>query len=43
MNIVRDPKGNAEFIENGGKGQKWDVKSFNSKYPVKSGGFTLQS
>ena len=30
--IVREPSGQADFIENGGAGQKWDVKAFNSNY-----------
>ncbi|MBR4669323.1 MAG: hypothetical protein IKO84_01870 [Butyrivibrio sp.] len=38
-NIKRDPTGAAEFIEE--NGTKWDVKSFNSNYPVKKGGFEL--
>nr|WP_242982180.1 MULTISPECIES: hypothetical protein [unclassified Clostridium] len=40
--IVRDPTGDAEFIENGGNGSKWDVKTFNSDFPPKQGGFTLE-
>lgn len=38
--IVRDPTGAAEFID--GNGQKWDVKGFNSDYPPKKGGFSLE-
>ena len=38
--IVRDPTGRAEFIDK--NGQKWDIKSFNSNYSPKKGGFTLQ-
>jgi len=37
--IVRDPTGKAEFIDS--SGQKWDIKSFNSNYPARKGGFTL--
>jgi hypothetical protein len=37
--IVRDPTGRAEFIDS--SGQKWDIKSFNSNYPARKGGFTL--
>lgn len=37
--IKRDPTGEAEFIDaNGGR---WDVKSFNSHYPPRKGGFSL--
>jgi len=38
--VVRDPEGKAEFIDL--TGQKWDVKSFNSHYPLSKGGFTLK-
>lgn len=38
--IKRDPSGAAEFID--GNGIKWDVKSFNSKFPPKKGGFTVE-
>lgn len=38
--IVRDPTGNAEFIDT--TGQKWDVKSFNSNFPERKGGFNLE-
>ena len=41
--IVRDPTGNAEFIENGGSGTHWDIKSFNSNFPPKQGGTTLDT
>ncbi|MCM1006333.1 MAG: HINT domain-containing protein [Ruminococcus flavefaciens] len=37
--IVRDPTGKAEFIDY--SGQKWDIKSFNSNYPARKGGFAL--
>ena len=37
--IVRDPTGKAEFVDS--SGQKWDIKSFNSNYPARKGGFTL--
>ena len=39
--ITRDPSGKAEFFD--ADGQAWDVKSFNSYYKPKQGGFTLQS
>ena len=39
--ITRDPSGKAEFID--ANGQAWDVKSFNSNYKPKQGGFTLPS
>ncbi len=42
-NIIRDPSGKAEFIENYGKGKKWDVKSFNSNFKPKKGGFKLET
>lgn len=38
--IIRDPSGQAEFFD--GNGQAWDVKSFNSNYKPKKGGYTLQ-
>lgn len=38
-NIVRDPTGKAEFIED--NGQAWDMKSFNSNYKPNKGGFRL--
>ncbi|MBN2736310.1 MAG: hypothetical protein JXR70_04970 [Spirochaetales bacterium] len=38
--ITRDPSGAAEFIDN--TGQLWDVKGFNSNFPPKKGGYTLQ-
>ena len=38
--IIRDPSGKAEFFD--ADGQAWDVKSFNSKYKPRQGGFTLQ-
>jgi len=37
--IVRDPTGQADFID--AAGQKWDVKGFNSRYPPAKGGFDL--
>ena len=37
--IARDPSGAAEFIDK--TGQKWDVKTFNSKFPPEKGGFSL--
>jgi len=37
--IVRDPSGDAEFID--GDGQTWDVKGFNSNYPPNKGGFDV--
>jgi hypothetical protein len=37
--IKRDPSGAAEFID--GDGVKWDIKGFNSNYPPKKGGFSL--
>lgn len=37
--IKRDPTGAAEFIDAGGT--KWDVKSFNSSFPPRKGGFEL--
>ena len=40
--IIRDPTGKAEFIEKNGIGQKWDIKSFNSNYPPRKGGFQLE-
>ena len=39
-NILRDPTGKAEFIDS--SGQKWDIKSFNSNYPARKGGFSLK-
>jgi hypothetical protein len=39
--ITRDPSGGAEFID--GNNQAWDVKRFNSSYPPKQGGYTLES
>ncbi|URZ04232.1 hypothetical protein [Clostridium felsineum] len=41
--IVRDPTGKSEFVENGGSGTKWDVKSFNSNFKPKQGGFKLEN
>ncbi|QRK06820.1 hypothetical protein JQX13_43295 [Archangium violaceum] len=38
--ITRDPTGRAEFID--GNGTKWDIKSFDSRYPPRKGGFSLQ-
>ncbi len=37
--IVRDPSGKAFFDANG---QAWDVKSFNSNFKPKKGGYTLE-
>jgi len=37
--IVRDPSGKSEFIDE--KGQLWDIKSFNSNYKPKKGGYRL--
>jgi hypothetical protein len=37
--IKRDPSGAAEFID--GDGVKWDIKGFNSNFPPKKGGFSL--
>ena len=42
-NIIRDPSGKAEFIEDFGNGEKWDVKSFNSNYAPRKGGFKLEN
>ena len=39
--ITRDPSGGAEFLD--GANQPWDVKRFNSSYPTKQGGYTLES
>ncbi|WP_413366221.1 hypothetical protein [Lysinibacillus sp. 3P01SB] len=39
--ITRDPSGKAEFFD--AKGQAWDVKSFNSNYPPKKGGYKLEN
>lgn len=39
--ITRDPSGRAEFID--AKGNKWDVKGFNSYYRPSEGGFRLQT
>ncbi len=39
--ITRSPDPRAEFVD--AKGQKWDVKTFNSNFPPKQGGFTPQS
>ena len=38
--IVRDPSGAAEFID--AEGTKFDVKAFNSNFPVRKGGFSLE-
>lgn len=38
--IVRDPSGKAEFFD--ANGQAWDVKSFNSNFKPKKGGYILQ-
>lgn len=37
--IQRDPSGAAEFID--ANGEAWDMKSFNSNFPPKKGGFDL--
>ncbi len=39
--ITRDPSGSAEFIDS--KGNKWDVKGFNSNFSPQKGGFNLQT
>ena len=39
--IVRDTSGDAEFIES--NGQAWDIKSFNSNYSPRKGGYTLRA
>ncbi len=38
--IKRDPTGKAEFID--GNGTKWDIKTFDSRFPPRKGGFSLQ-
>jgi hypothetical protein len=38
--IRRDPSGAAEFID--GSETKWDIKSFDSRFPKKKGGFSLE-
>ncbi|WP_434391099.1 hypothetical protein [Melittangium boletus] len=38
--ITRDPTGKAEFID--GNGTKWDIKTFDSRFPARKGGFSLQ-
>lgn len=38
--IKRDPSGQAEFID--GNGVRWDIKTFDSRFPPKKGGFSLQ-
>lgn len=38
--LTRDPSGKSEFFD--ADGQAWDVKSFNSNYKPKKGGYTLQ-
>ena len=38
--ITRDPSGKSEFFD--ADGQAWDVKSFNSNFKPKKGGYTLQ-
>ncbi|MFI9482676.1 hypothetical protein ACIG2M_12480 [Lysinibacillus fusiformis] len=38
--ITRDPSGKSEFFD--ANGQAWDVKSFNSNFKPKKGGYTLQ-
>lgn len=37
--ITRDLSGAGDFID--ANGNMWDVKSFNSNFPVKKGGFTV--
>ena len=37
--IHREATGSAEFVD--GSGQRWDVKAFNSRYPIHRGGFLL--
>jgi hypothetical protein len=37
--IVREPSGKAEFVD--AKGTQWDVKRFNSHWPIRTGGFEL--
>lgn len=39
--VTRDPSGAAEFIDSTGK--KWDMKSFDSRFPPKKGGFELNT
>ncbi len=47
-NIVRDTRElpenarSGDFIEDGGAGQIWDVKGFNSSYPGSKGSYTLE-
>jgi hypothetical protein len=47
-NIVRDTRelpenvGRGDFIEDGGAGQVWDVKGFNSSYPGSKGSYKLE-
>jgi hypothetical protein len=38
--VIREPTGKAEFID--GNGTKWDVKTFNSSFPPRKGGFSLE-
>jgi|GEM_PF-2612020 len=38
--IRREKSGASEFVD--GKGQRWDVKRFNSHFPTRSGGFVLE-
>lgn len=38
--ITRDPSGAAEFID--AEGKKWDIKSFDSRWPPRKGGFKLE-
>jgi hypothetical protein len=37
--VTRDPAGAANFID--GRGVKWNVKSFNSKFPPSHDGYEL--
>jgi hypothetical protein len=39
--ITRDPSGFSEFID--ANGQMWDVKGFSSKWPIRRGGFHLET
>lgn len=38
--IIRDPSSKSEFFD--ANGQAWDVKSFNSNFKPKKGGYTLK-
>lgn len=39
--VRRDPSGAADFID--GKGVQWDAKAFNSNFPPRKGGYTLEA